>query len=464
MSEKDTTNNNSSGNNNSNGGFTEDDGGLSSFTNFGGADGLDADTMNLFGSFTHDSIPGGLGDLGDGGFSSFTNDLSSFGVDLSSLELTTAAGASNADPSTVDLSSIQLMNLDDAQAGTTAAAAAAAAAANADAADMVARLLGASTSASASTGVGAGAQTAGLPAVDLGVLGQPSVALPAGKKSRASSQSSDDMGDIPLAQLALMQPPGVGTLAAPPNASAPAFSQPAGMLQNPQIPVSVAMPLSMPLSAQQQQQQALVAHSLGDGMSLGFDSSSSGGSSAQPSAGISVPPAYMTAAQPAPAESGTTGVKSTVLAHKPSGGPAPAQLLLDLHHPACASNSDSLAALDALETQLCSLLHTASSAIRIMSGPRDSSAGADEEKEAREEELGESQLKPTIRMFMRTVAEVQAALAVQHRELAARRIPVHAAAGLHSDVAGGERDLALWSDAARLLADAIDTGLKISSS
>ncbi|KAJ2780411.1 hypothetical protein GGI15_003548 [Coemansia interrupta] len=425
MSGKDTANNSS--NNNNNGGLTEDDGGLSSFTNFGGADGLDADTMNLFGSFTHDSMQGGLGDLGDAGFSSFTNDLSSFGVDLSSLEMSGAG-----DTSTVDLSSIQLMNLDDAQTSTAAAAASA----NADAADMVARLLGASTQ-----------PTVLPPAMDMGMLAQPALPL-AGAKSRASSQSSDDMGDIPLAQLALMQPGGSQNPPAPQGL--PVFSQTAAPLPTSQIPV--AMPI--PVSAQQQQQPSM-AQSTGDNASLGFDShgSSSGGSSAQVSAGIPAP-SFVPALQPALEEVGSSGVSSTVLAHQPSGGPPPAQLLLDLRPPSCPSDAGTLAALDTLEQQLCSLLETASIAIRIMSGPQGEDAG---------EALGESQLKPTIRTFMQTVAEIQAAMRLQHRELAARRIPVRAAAGLHSDVAGAERDLALWSDAARLLADAIDTGLKISN-
>ncbi|KAJ2372431.1 hypothetical protein IW150_004116, partial [Coemansia sp. RSA 2607] len=110
---------------------------------------------------------------------------------------------------------------------------------------------------------------------------------------------------------------------------------------------------------------------------------------------------------------------------------------------------DALEALDALDQKLCSLLTLASLAVRILSGSGDPAAG-------------ESQLKPTVRRFMATVAEVQADLRVRHRELAVRRIPVSVAAGLHCDVAGGEQDLALWSSAARLLADAVETGLSIS--
>ncbi|KAJ2193341.1 hypothetical protein IW145_006479, partial [Coemansia sp. RSA 521] len=65
--------------------------------------------------------------------------------------------------------------------------------------------------------------------------------------------------------------------------------------------------------------------------------------------------------------------------------------------------------------------------------------------------------------FMHTVAQVQADLRYQHKKLVARGIPVEIVAGYQSDVAGIERDLVLWSDAAHVLAEGLDTGLKVSS-
>ncbi|KAJ2725976.1 hypothetical protein GGI07_000904 [Coemansia sp. Benny D115] len=239
---------------------------LSSFTSFGNSrEGLDADTMNLFGSFTNDAgatsdLGAGIGDAGFGQM--LTNDLSSFGVDLHSLEMS----GSIAENSGVDLSSIQLMNLDEPPLGAGQMAG--------DAASMMANLLG--------TQQPNGNQNTEQPQG----LGLPAVTGDNGK-SRASSQSSDDMGDIP--------------------------------------------------------------------------------------------------------------------------------------------------------------------AIRILSGG---------ENEGIQEAAG---LKPTVREFMHTVAEVQAGLHVQHRKLVAERIPMKSAAAFHSDVAGFERDLVIWSDVAGLLARAIDSGLKLSS-
>ncbi|KAJ1804150.1 hypothetical protein LPJ56_005678, partial [Coemansia sp. RSA 2599] len=473
---------------------------FSSFADFGRTDGLDADTMNLFGSFTNDTIQGGIGDLGTGnadgngandtGLGSLTNDLTNFGVDLSALEM--GGNSTSTDAAAVDLSSIQLMNIDETPLNATSSMQ------NVNAADMVARLLA------------PGSQGMQQP-VAIGSLEQQALGLSIGGvatqtaaeskpansmvKSRSSSQSSDDMGDIPLAQLALMQPSAQ-------NAS-----------QNPQMPASAAQLLLSQAPTQQQQQQQPHASQISTGAPaaaavdsvLPYARARAAGQTqglqiqAQASAATQLP-VQMTAQQPqlgdagvqaiggmalglseslapmptaasdnavsaltgpphaaAAAENGSTGVTSTVLVQaRPSPPstslqPPPPKLQFDLPRPASTLEDASLEELEEIEIKLCSLLTTASHAIRMMSGPRD--PGQDLEAL----DLSESKLKPTIKEFMLSVAEVQAGMKHQHRMLATQRIPIHASAGLHSDVAGFERDLVLWSDAAALLADAIDT-------
>ncbi|KAJ1880382.1 hypothetical protein H4R99_000234 [Coemansia sp. RSA 1722] len=476
---------------------------FSSFADFGRADGLDADTMNLFGSFTNDTIQGGIGDLtttnidgnviSDAGLGSLTNDLSSFGVDLSALEMT-GNGNSN-DTSAVDLSSIQLMNIEETPLNVASSMQ------NVNAADMVARLLGPNSQS-------AQQQPAAINTLDqqaLGLsMGNPATQVveskPAGGKmvkSRSSSQSSDEMGDIPLAQLALMQPSAAPSMPISQNPSMPAsavqpvFSQtsaqqqPTGQLtanpstvaavdnmlsyaraqntgsvQGQQISMPIQMQMQMPAQQQpppqqQQQQQQIVA----PGMTLGR-----GEPLARAPVSSDIPaPAVANLQQPVATENGSTGVISTVLIHSPSLSssqqqPLPPKLQFDLPRPSSTLEDDSLKELEDIEMKLCSLLTTASHAIRMMSGPQDPSQGSEAP------EMSESKLKPTIREFMHTAAEVQAGMKHQHRLLATQRIPIHASAGLHSDVAGFERDLVLWSDAAGLLADAIDTGLELSCS
>ncbi|KAI7827349.1 hypothetical protein BX661DRAFT_198628 [Kickxella alabastrina] len=83
-------------------------------------------------------------------------------------------------------------------------------------------------------------------------------------------------------------------------------------------------------------------------------------------------------------------------------------------------------------------------AIRIMGGGVN---GSEESSGSGDDVIA---LKPTVKEFMVGVAEVQAGLRWQHAQLV-------------SDVAGVERDLVLWEDVARLLADAVDEGLAISA-
>ncbi|KAJ2815593.1 hypothetical protein IWW50_006777, partial [Coemansia erecta] len=56
-----------------------------------------------------------------------------------------------------------------------------------------------------------------------------------------------------------------------------------------------------------------------------------------------------------------------------------------------------------------------------------------------------------------------AELRLQHKRLVERGVPVQMVAAYQSDVAGVERDLVAWTDAADLLAKALDSGLRISS-
>ncbi|KAJ2354993.1 hypothetical protein GGF43_002947, partial [Coemansia sp. RSA 2618] len=202
MAENNNAASNSNGNSASSG---VDEDTLASFTNFG-ADGLDTDTTNLFGSFTNDTSHADTDESIFGQLSA--NDLSGFGVDLASLDMGGGDGG-------MDLSSIQLMNLDDVSMGGGNNAGGQHMPLADDTAQMVAQLLGPGTHATvpgtlapATTGASAPAAlhapaTAGASApAALQAPGQPGK----GRKSRSSSVSSSDMGDIPLAQLALLQP------------------------------------------------------------------------------------------------------------------------------------------------------------------------------------------------------------------------------------------------------------------
>ncbi|KAJ1880724.1 hypothetical protein LPJ66_011444 [Kickxella alabastrina] len=170
-----------------------------------------------------------------------------------------------------------------------------------------------------------------------------------------------------------------------------------------------------------------------------------------------------TGAKPPPAvviESGSSGVHSTVQLNKPTPTSPPSEhLQLQLPRPMHNPNTtdDPLTELDAIEEKLCSLLSTASAAIRIMGGGVN---GSEESSGSGDDVVA---LKPTVKEFMVGVAEVQAGLRWQHAQLVRSRIPVRAQAAFQSDVAGVERDLVLWEDVARLLADAVDEGLAISA-
>ncbi|KAJ2351439.1 GCD complex subunit gcd7, partial [Coemansia sp. RSA 2618] len=122
-------------------------------------------------------------------------------------------------------------------------------------------------------------------------------------------------------------------------------------------------------------------------------------------------------------------------------------LQLALPRPHVDIASTPLDELERIEDQLCALLGAASRAIRML-------AGAD---------AGTAGLEATVGEFMRTVATVQAELRLQHKRLVERGVPVQMVAGYQSDVAGVERDLVVWTDAADLLAKALDSGLRISS-
>ncbi|KAJ2253135.1 hypothetical protein GGH98_002761 [Coemansia sp. RSA 454] len=121
-------------------------------------------------------------------------------------------------------------------------------------------------------------------------------------------------------------------------------------------------------------------------------------------------------------------------------------LHLELTRPNVDVEATPLDELEQIEDQLCSLLSIASRAIRMMTGTEST-----------------TKLESTVSEFMHTVAQVQADLRYQHKKLVARGIPVEIVAGYQSDVAGIERDLVLWSDAAHVLAEGLDTGLKVSS-
>ncbi|KAJ2712624.1 hypothetical protein H4R19_002659 [Coemansia spiralis] len=371
-----------------------DEDALSAFTNLGG-NGTNGDAAALLGSFTNVSAAGGA-NVGSGGGDIFgqlaTGTLGGLGMGLNMnmgmginpLGLAGGIGNARAGASGVDLSSIRLMGLNDVHPGSGVAQPAGVAA---NAAQIVGQLLGA-------------------PAASVGLRGA----------SQISSPSSDEMGDIPLAQLAQIQ---ARVPAAPMQAGQGYMGVPPALL----LPAGQA-PL-LQLSAQLPVYGAAVTDAM--------------------------------AALARPAESGTTGVESTVLATRPSspGGSAGGeQLGLVLNRPAGGATSEAeappLAELERIEGQLCALLSMASRTIRMLTGAR-GTAGAD------------AGIGATVEGFMRTVAAVQADMIRQHRLLAERGIPIQIPARFRSSTAGAERDLANWSDAAALLADALESGLALAA-
>ncbi|KAJ1667965.1 hypothetical protein IW140_002400 [Coemansia sp. RSA 1813] len=579
---------------NASNGESKGDDTLSLFTNLG-ADGLDTETMDLFGSFTNDAGANngmdGLGDLGGFGnnvFGQFSaNDLSGFGVDLNSFDLGNGAG----DGAGMDLSSIQLMNLDDTSLtvgssddhGTSQPASS-----TDDAAQMMARLLGpgpqvpaapsaqpstmttsATLNTSAASITGTSGVNASLEFVDAnnksdgmntsimqsiqptaggtsmsGLASQGPQQPPASvrsrkssagsrkQKSRSSSQSSDDMGDIPLAHLTLMQygqPAAAGGGPAQTTSAAAFNAMPVqGMGISGQLPIASPLPSQPALG--QQTMAAIGAASLGMsmpsniGIQGGISSAVLGapgaaelfGSAAQDRVNIdpltrglqqqqsqipmsqmhqqavfqqlgqlgdlqsqmhipgTIGAPSMTSAQaalagpsfgasgatntPAP-ENEARGVESTVhLTNQTSSDkPDNPRLKLELSRPATNTDETPLDQLEEIEDQLCGLLDTASKVARIMTGP---SGG---EQLGFGMDVGNTKIKSMVKEFMQSVVQIQAALQFQHRRLVEKGIPIQTSVGIQSDVAGFERDLVSWSDAARLLSSALGSAIDFSS-
>ncbi|KAJ2852464.1 hypothetical protein IWW36_000351 [Coemansia brasiliensis] len=463
-----------------------DDDALASFTNFG-TDGIDADTASLFGSFTNDGMQASSNNV----FGQLSvNDLSGFGVDLNTIDMGNVGGDGG-----MDLSSIQLMNLDEIppSSGNMGQSMPS----TDDAAQMMAHLLNTTVP---STLPVAAAQLGSQPPVIASIASSQPVSTAAeqpGKKqkSRSSSQSSSEMGDIPLAQLALLQqgsavqhtpqgamaPQGmVGTASQPASVpmppGAPSISLAASMYSNPPAqsfatanilgmsqPANLqtlinstgmnpaSMERLMPGHPQLQQQQAIQGQAIVQ-QALNMPPQSIGMARTEealaPNQLTSMPNTNSTMP-----ECGTSGVESTVFS-KPSLTTQPsADLSLELARPSCNLDATPLDELEQIESQLCLLLSIASRAIRMISGSAASAQAGDQ---------GNAQLESTVREFMEMVAKVHADLRFQHKKLVARGIPIQVVAGYRSDTAGFERDLISWSDAADLLATALHSGLKLS--
>ncbi|KAJ2523232.1 hypothetical protein H4217_000231 [Coemansia sp. RSA 1939] len=597
---------------------------LASFTSLGvgggggggsGGDGLvDTETMNLFGSFTNDAgatsgggggggVIGGLGELGNslgnssnnnaGGsrFGQFSaNDLSGFGVDLNSFDLGNGIG-DGMSAAGMDLSSIQLMNLDDTSlaipgvgghggtvdgpggnGGRLANSAD-------DAAQMMARLLGGSQIPGAPSGSNSGGSiqpnlvaTSATPAVlnvssnttatttgaagaiasattvgGIGIGGGGASELllasstdggavatasgPRGQKSRTSSQSSDDMGDIPLAQLTLMQSAqsagvpvsGSGGGQFLPSAPSPGnpslhhlhqamsgidaatlgvdMSAAGGGVGGAGIPGVIPQTMlgapgagglfdltaqgnanigsiAQGLHQQQLQQQQIPLHQPhqntvlqqlghpggGDLQSQlqGPPGISGAGGMASTSTGPSFGASSNAAATPVIPERESHRVASTVYVAKPrDANTAPNQLLkIELSRPQATdagAEETPLDRLEEIERQLCALLDTASKVIRIMTGP---SGG---EQLGFGMDVGGTKIKAMVKEFMQSVVRIHAAMQFEHKALVDRGIPMLATVGFQTDVAGFERDLVSWSDAASLLSSALSSAVDFSA-
>ncbi|KAJ1953303.1 hypothetical protein EC988_003068 [Linderina pennispora] len=372
---------------------------LSSFTNFGG-DALDVDPMNLFGSFTNDATGAAAGsnsltdltiDQLPGTTTDFDNDLSGFGVDLSALELTSASATAGGIAG-MDLSAIQLLQLDDTAAGTTGQTAG-------DPSQLMAQLLGGAAQASG-----------------------PEEAQQQGSKSRASSQSSEEM-DIPLAQLAMRQ-------------SKPATTSPAA------------------------QAAAGQAATLGIGLTAPVPVQVASTPAAPPLVATPPEPASVPGSTPF-IERGTTGVESTVLLSKTDAKAAVNEnLQINLQSPDTAAIEAPLEELEEIEAKLCSLLGTAATAIRMLAEPKEVGEFGDDLLNS----SSTARIEPSVDSFMRTVAEVHAGLRHQHARLVERGISIKPTAVFASDTAGAEGELVAWTDAARLLAGALDSALQVAES
>ncbi|KAJ1997648.1 hypothetical protein H4R26_005756, partial [Coemansia thaxteri] len=214
---------------------------LDAFTGLGDTNGLSDDAMNIFGSFTNDAAADSLGGLGSSGFGDISaNALGGFGMDLGSFDMAGDSGSG------VDLSSMQLINLNDAplNGGITNQSIGP----TDDAAQLMARLLGpgtqqiasqptpAPTSISETLGINVNALNS-LTQHSLGLSENANTAVPQPKPTdtRAGSVSSDEMGDIPLAQLALMpsgQPVSATSTAPPPEPASGVQQNMATLLQS----------------------------------------------------------------------------------------------------------------------------------------------------------------------------------------------------------------------------------------
>ncbi|KAJ1951303.1 hypothetical protein FBU59_000241 [Linderina macrospora] len=384
--------------------------------------------MNLFGSFTNDTSGGSatgnsLADLTidqlPGTTTDFDNDLSGFGVDLSALELTSTSTATGGIAG-MDLSAIQLLQLDDTGTGATGQPAAAG-----DPSQLMAQLLGGTTQASVAGGV----QQQGLGLA----IGQPEAPAVAARqqqqqqatKSRASSQSSEDM-DIPLAQLAMRQS----------RPAAPAASSAAAqMASSPGAALGIG--LAAPIAPQITNMPAAAIPA------------------SSPSIAASVPGSTPFI------ERGTTGVESTVLLSKTDkNAPVNANLKLELQSPDTAAIEAPLDELEEIEAKLCSLLGTAATAIRMLAEPKEVGEFGDDLLNSG----NTARIEPSVDSFMRTVAEVHAGLRHQHARLVERGISIKPTAVFASDTAGAEADLMVWTDAARVLAGALDSALALQAS
>ncbi|KAJ2699572.1 hypothetical protein H4218_002570 [Coemansia sp. IMI 209128] len=475
-----------SGNNNPAG-----DDALSSFAGLGGASGIGADTMNIFSSFTNDTGAAGNGNSTANGFAGINaGAMGGFGMDLGSFDIT---GDSTGG---VDLTSMQLINLNDVPLGANSLMSQQLGSTTDDAAaQLMARLLGPNTqqiTPAQQRGLGL-STTSGQ-----GLAAPASMQAPAGLRS--GSESSDDLGDIPLAQLALGQTvsgPGAQQNMTAMLQNQVAMQALAGMSTSAMPVQGFAIPGGQPAGAMlgmpqpSQTAGSAINAALGDSLLVGLMPSNAPPPMTQAlpflaqgtmppaaphihglerAAGVSQQPFMPILANPLdpapapldllPAQPGMTGVHSSIL-------PDPAtpttedttvnpNLELTLPRPSVDTNRNLLDELEKIEEQLCTLLGTASKAIRMMAGP--SREGDDDM------ELGTAKIKPTVREFMHLVAEVQAAMKYQHRRLTEQGISTRAVAGFQSDVAGFERDLVAWSDAARLLSNAISSGLKLSES
>ncbi|KAJ2670836.1 hypothetical protein GGH99_006223 [Coemansia sp. RSA 1285] len=550
---------------------------LASFTSLGvgggggggsGGDGLvDTETMNLFGSFTNDAgatsgggggggVMDGLGELGNSlgnssnnnaggsGFGQFSaNDLSGFGVDLNSFDLGNGVG-DGMSAAGMDLSSIQLMNLDDTSLaipgvsghggtvdGSDGNGGRLANSAD-DAAQMMARLLGGSQipgAPSGSSNSGGGIQpnlvaTSATPAVlnassnttaattgaagaiasattvgGIGISGGgggaselllasstdggavATASEPRGQKSRTSSQSSDDMGDIPLAQLTLMQ-------------SAQSASVPVSGSGGGQFLPSAPSPGNPSLQHLHQAMGGIGAATLGVDMSAagggvggagipgntviqqlghpgggdlqsqlqGPPGISGAGGMASTSTGPSFGASSNATATPMIPERESHKVTSTVYVAKPrDANTAPNQLLkIELPRPQATdagAEETPLDRLEEIERQLCALLDTASKVIRIMTGP-----GGGEQL-GFGMDVGGTKIKAMVKEFMQSVVRIHAAMQFEHKALVDRGIPMLATVGFQTDVAGFERDVVSWSDAASLLSSALSSAVDFSS-